>query len=189
MQPAAKKVALIGTQKVGKTALLTKFHFGTFNKNTVATVGASFILHHFMINGRDESFQIWDTAGQERYRSLGPIYYRDASCAIAVFDLTVPESFEEMKIYINQFKSHCQNYAHICVVGNKKDIYKEGSDFDIKIAERYVEEEGFTLHLTSALTGEGVNIPFQEVAEKACAQVDSEQRSIDLSKSERHTCC
>ena len=97
-RPKAKvsKMALIGTQRVGKTSLLTKFHFGTFDKNTIATVGASFILHQFKINGEEVSFQIWDTAGQERYRSLAPIYYRDASCAIAVFDLSAPDSFEKM---------------------------------------------------------------------------------------------
>lgn len=32
--------------------------------------------------------QIWDTAGQERYRSLTPMYYRGASSAIIVYDIT-----------------------------------------------------------------------------------------------------
>ena len=33
-------------------------------------------------------FQIWDTAGQEKYHTLAPMYYRGASAAIVVYDIT-----------------------------------------------------------------------------------------------------
>lgn len=32
--------------------------------------------------------EIWDTAGQERYHSLAPMYYRGATAAIIVYDIT-----------------------------------------------------------------------------------------------------
>lgn len=33
-------------------------------------------------------FEIWDTAGQERFRSLSPMYYRNAQAAVVVYDIT-----------------------------------------------------------------------------------------------------
>lgn len=186
------KLALIGTQRVGKTSLLTKFHFGNFEKNTIATVGASFILHTFKINGNDVSFQIWDTAGQERYRSLAPIYYRDALCAIAVFDLTIPQTFEEMKIYVEQFKQHCSDYYHIAIVGNKLDLVPQAGSVDVQQIERWAKNEGFSFHRTSASTGEGVNETFQHIAETVANRMSAQavNESIDIEESnEKKGCC
>jgi Ras-related protein Rab-6A len=38
-------------------------------------------------------FQIWDTAGQERFRSLVPMYLRDADIALLVYDITSEVNF------------------------------------------------------------------------------------------------
>ena len=184
------KLTLIGTQKVGKTSLLSKFHFGTFEKNTVATVGASFVVHRFSVLGKDYQFQIWDTAGQERYRSLGPIYYRDASCALSVFDLTSIESFEEMKIYINQFKLHCSNYVHIAIIGNKLDLIEEKSTIETDKIQNWAKKEGFSFHLTSALTGEGVNHMFQSIAEIVTSlSSNSLNNNLNNNNNNKNSCC
>ena len=45
------------------------------------------------------NFEIWDTAGQEKYRSLTQIFYKDASIAILVYDITNKDSFEELQNY------------------------------------------------------------------------------------------
>lgn len=186
------KMALIGTQRVGKTSLLTKFHFGNFEKNTIATVGASFILHTFKINDADVSFQIWDTAGQERYRSLAPIYYRDALCAIAVFDLTLPNTFDEMKIYVDQFKQHCSDYYHIAIVGNKLDLVPQAGSVDVQAIEKWAKSEGFSFHKTSASTGEGVSETFQHIAETVANKMSNQSvnEAVDLEETtEKKKCC
>jgi small GTP-binding protein len=57
-------------------------------------------------DGRSLKFDIWDTAGQERYRSLAPLYYRNASAAVIVFDLTSKDSFDGSRRWVEDFQEH-----------------------------------------------------------------------------------
>ena len=41
-----------------------------------------------LVDDRLVTMQLWDTAGQERYKSLAPMYYRNANCAVVVYDIT-----------------------------------------------------------------------------------------------------
>ena len=50
--------------------------------------------------GTTLKLQIWDTAGQEKYRSVTPIYYRDAAAAICVFDVTSEVSLEAAERWV-----------------------------------------------------------------------------------------
>uniref|UniRef100_A0A1X7TC33 Uncharacterized protein n=1 Tax=Amphimedon queenslandica TaxID=400682 RepID=A0A1X7TC33_AMPQE len=49
---------------------------------------ASFMSKSLTVDNSTIKFQVWDTAGQERYRSLLPMYYRNAVAAIVVYDTT-----------------------------------------------------------------------------------------------------
>ena len=61
------------------------------------TIGAAFLTQAVVLEDSTVKFEIWDTAGQERYRSLAPMYYRGASAAIVVYDITNAESFKGKK--------------------------------------------------------------------------------------------
>lgn len=41
--------------------------------------------------------KIWDTAGQEKFRSMTPLYFRDANGVILVFDVTRPSTFASLR--------------------------------------------------------------------------------------------
>ncbi len=47
-----------------------------------------------------------DTAGQERYSSLAPLYYRGASAAAVVYDVTNPESFSKAKYWVSELQKN-----------------------------------------------------------------------------------
>ncbi len=105
------KVVLLGDQGVGKTSLITRFMYDSFDKNyqvcpsqllptaanllTAAvlvssqpTIGIDFLSKTMYLEDRTIRLQLWDTAGQERFRSLIPSYIRDSSIAVIVYDIT-----------------------------------------------------------------------------------------------------
>jgi Ras-related protein Rab-21 len=70
------------------------------------------------------NLSIWDTAGQERFHALGPIYYRDASGALLVYDITDAESFNKVKNWVKELKKIVGNDIIIVIAGNKIDLEK-----------------------------------------------------------------
>ena len=48
---------------------------------------------------------IWDTAGDERFRSIMPLYYRDAQIALLVFDLTDAQTFKGVDYWLGELES------------------------------------------------------------------------------------
>ena len=44
----------------------------------------------------DIKLQLWDTAGEERFRSLTPMYYKDAQAILVTFALNDAESFDNL---------------------------------------------------------------------------------------------
>jgi small GTP-binding protein len=97
----ACKVVLLGESGVGKTCIISRFINDTFDDGSVTTTGASYVSKNMLFNDYNQvlNFEIWDTAGQEKYRSLTSIFYKDASIAILVYDITNGDSFEEIQKY------------------------------------------------------------------------------------------
>lgn len=60
-----------------------------FDDYRESTIGAAFLTQTISLDeATTVKFEIWDTAGQERYKSLAPMYYRNANCAVVVYDIT-----------------------------------------------------------------------------------------------------
>ena len=90
------KVVLIGGASVGKSAIFRRYMEGGFEKNSSATITASYLEKKVEIPGSSNylKIQLWDTAGSERFKTINRIYYRDASAALVVYDVTNPMSLE-----------------------------------------------------------------------------------------------
>ena len=96
------KVVLLGESGVGKTSIISRFIDDVFEEGLETTTGASYAGKNMVFKDYQNqvvNFEIWDTAGQEKYRALTQIFYKDASIAILVYDITNEESFEEIKNY------------------------------------------------------------------------------------------
>lgn len=64
--PLAKyKLVFLGDQGVGKTSLISRFMYDTFDNVYQATIGIDFLSKTMYLEDRTVRLQIWDTAGQE----------------------------------------------------------------------------------------------------------------------------
>ena len=105
------KVIVIGDCDVGKTSLLRRFCYKSFDTQSNATVGVDFHLSDVAITWRKRNvkvkLQLWDTSGEEKYKSLTSVYYRNADCVLVVFDLNSRSSFESIPGWLSAAYDHC----------------------------------------------------------------------------------
>lgn len=104
------KLVVLGAQGVGKTSMVNRFINPNAPLSAQSTIGASFT--STKIYDPDSSttvrLQLWDTAGQERFRSISKLYYRGANAGILCYDVTDERSWEEMKIWLEEMREHCE---------------------------------------------------------------------------------
>ncbi|KAG6820651.1 hypothetical protein H0H93_013850 [Arthromyces matolae] len=62
--PKRTKIVLLGDQSVGKTSLITRFMYDTFDNTYQATIGIDFLSKTMYLEDRTVRLQLWDTAGQ-----------------------------------------------------------------------------------------------------------------------------
>ncbi|CAJ0941556.1 unnamed protein product, partial [Mesorhabditis belari] len=112
------KLLIIGDSGVGKSSLLLRFADNTFTENYITTIGVDFKIRTVDVDGQRVKLQIWDTAGQERFRTITSTYYRGTHGVIVVYDVTSGESFGNVKRWLHEIDSNCENVQKI-LVGNK----------------------------------------------------------------------
>lgn len=159
------KLVLLGDASVGKSCIVVRFAKDEFYEYQEPTIGAAFMTQSVNLGDSIVKFEIWDTAGQERYRSLAPMYYRGASAAVVVYDITNRESFDGAQTWVNELQAIQSNDIVIALAGNKDDL-DEDRAVDTEYVRRYADENNIFFLETSAKTGRHVNQLFQEIARK-----------------------
>ncbi|KKK18882.1 RAB GTPase Ypt5 [Aspergillus ochraceoroseus] len=141
-----------------------------FDDYRESTIGAAFLTQTISL---DESttvkFEIWDTAGQERYKSLAPMYYRNANCAVVVYDITQASSLDKAKSWVKELQRQANENIVIALAGNKLDLVTESPDkraIQTADAEAYAREAGLLFFETSAKTSSNVRELFTAIAKK-----------------------
>ncbi|XP_075591213.1 ras-related protein Rab-6-like [Dermatophagoides farinae] len=159
------KLVFLGEQGTGKTSIMTKFIYDSFDEDYQATIGIDFLAKTFRTNGEIIKLQLWDTAGQERFYSLIPSYLRDCSVAVIIYDITNKESFTKVDHWIDCIYNERGKEIVIAICGNKLDredqrkvSYDEGKEYAQKFNAIFFE--------TSAKTGENIITLFNEICKK-----------------------
>ncbi|KAG5192954.1 P-loop containing nucleoside triphosphate hydrolase protein [Tribonema minus] len=95
--------------------------------------GADFMTKSEELRGTPLLLQIWDTAGQERFHvgALGAGFYRGASAALIVYDVTSPASVKQVAMWrdelLERLDEESRQQFPIVVLANKANLVKEGS--------------------------------------------------------------
>jgi len=70
-------------------------------------------------------FQIWDACGQEIYLSLITNFYRCSSLAIMVYAINSKISFENIEMWLREFRTNSNPDAKVILIANKVDLEKQ----------------------------------------------------------------
>ncbi|MHA1231034.1 MAG: Rab family GTPase [Candidatus Helarchaeota archaeon] len=161
------KMLLLGAAAVGKTSLIQNFIKGKFEKEYKMTIGTDIFTKDVVVNYNDEdipvTLSIWDIAGQDRFAFFRTSFYKGASGAMIVFDLTRYSTFNPGVVnWLKELWGYTGRIP-IILLGNKNDLEKyravRGED-----AEKFAKKIPCVFLETSAKTGANVEKSFKTLA-------------------------
>ncbi|KAI8942673.1 Ras- protein Rab6, variant 2 [Plenodomus lindquistii] len=158
------KLVFLGEQSVGKTSLITRFMYDSFDNTYQATIGIDFLSKTMYLEDRTVRLQLWDTAGQERFRSLIPSYIRDSSVAVVVYDITNKKTFENTRKWVDDVRGERGNDVIIVLVGNKTDL-NDKREVTTQQGEEEAKKNNLMFIETSAKVGHNVKALFKRIAQ------------------------
>ncbi|KAL1601414.1 hypothetical protein SLS60_006327 [Paraconiothyrium brasiliense] len=208
------KIVSLGDSGCGKSSLTIRLCEGRFSPHHDVTIGVEFgsrivpvgppASHALSINNPSKSdsttapaknqkppeqkhmkLSLWDTAGQETYKSITRSYFRGASGALLVFDISRKNTFLSATSWLHDLRQIAEENIVVVLVGNKSDLAPAStvsgeSEADNKRqvskeeAEEWCKANGVMQYVeTSAKSGEGVERAFLEVAERIYQNIEA----------------
>ena len=148
------KLIFLGDQSVGKSCILNRFLNDTFIEDYQATIGLDFQSKNVQIDNQDIHLLLYDTAGQEKFRSLIPMYTRDANIILLVYEVTSKDSFLHLNHWLNDLTTVKKDEVIFVVVGNKTDL-EDKREVSREEGEQFAKDNDYLFAEVSAKYGEG----------------------------------
>lgn len=146
---------MIGDVGVGKTSLVRQFVHQVFDDTYLSTIGVRVDSKNMKIDGQEVNMLLWDLAGEMSQAKVFKDYLKGAHGVIAVFDITRPDSYENVLGIVSNEEWNISQIPSL-IIGNKNDLKVDG---DV--------ESGYTCDLfTSAKNNENVESVFDSIAKK-----------------------
>jgi small GTP-binding protein len=185
MSNSGYKVVMMGSVCVGKTSIVKNIFYGPHNFNSFecSTVGAAF---HSQKIDQNIKIDFWDTAGQERFSTLLKLYYRNASIAVIVYDISDYEETIDRCITLVKEVEATNDTTHFIIVGNKSDLTDEDK---CKQVDKYAKKKLTSSRIlafiqTSAKKNNNINILFKTIIDhiKQLYEKDKDKPKSDNDK-------
>ncbi|TEY40846.1 hypothetical protein BOTCAL_0417g00020 [Botryotinia calthae] len=201
------KLVCIGDSGTGKSSLTIRLCEGRFSPHHDVTIGVEFGSRIIPVgppnsegfkpksNTLDEEptpqpsatesdvpqkhmkLSLWDTAGQETYKSVTRSYFRGASGALLVFDISRRPTFEHVTDWLHDLRQIAEPDIVVVLVGNKSDLAtgeENKREVTVEEAEAWAKRNGVLEYVeTSAKSGEGVENAFARVAERIYMNIEA----------------
>lgn len=163
------KIVFLGEGAVGKTSLVGRFVYNSFEGDYLATIGTDIHLKMVQVEDTLVKLVIWDIAGQDNFSQLRRAYYQNASGAFFVFDTSRPETIARIDEWLKALHAVAGDIP-LVMLENKVDL-KSAVTKEQK--EQIIKKYGLKIIPTSAKEDTNVEDAFQEMTRKILTKARS----------------
>jgi small GTP-binding protein len=156
-----RKLCMLGGFGVGKTSLVRRFVHSVFSDTYLTTVGVKIDKKTVELAGKTVNLILWDLAGEDDLASLRMSYLRGAAGYLLIADGTRPATLDVARS-LNQRVEAEFGKLPFALLLNKSDLRDQWVIDDAEIAG--LNERGWWIRSSSAMTGEGVEEAFRDLA-------------------------
>jgi Ras-related protein Rab-2A len=103
---------------------------------------------------------------------------RSSIVAILVFDVTSPQSFENLQKWLDEIKNNATENIRVVVVGNKTDL-SDRRTVRKEVAQEFASNLGVPYFETSAKSGSNVCEIFTEPAKQLISDIESKRLIVN----------
>jgi small GTP-binding protein len=178
------KVCLVGEPAAGKTSLVRRFVFNTFDPKYFSTIGTNIwkkklqLTHPLNNDTFDVDMIVWDIMGQKQFRDLlRDAYFFGAKGVIVVCDSSRRETFDKLVHWIEAVTEITGDIPKF-LIANKIDL--GNLSFEESEMEEIAKSYDSPYQMTSAKTGEFVEEVFTSLATRIVQRrFDDAQADLD----------
>ena len=173
------KVILLGDGAVGKTSLIRRYVLDQFRDEYIQTIGTKVTKKEIKITAAnhqivDTTMMIWDIMGQrdyyrnhimqfDRYRPQTK-YYLGSKGAMVVCDITRRATLQNLPLWVNSI-FEAVGPVPLVFLANKSDV-EDGGQYTLEDLAQFSKQWDSPAFLTSAKSGENVDIAFYKLSER-----------------------
>jgi small GTP-binding protein len=165
------KISLVGDPNVGKTSLIRRFVYDTFDDRYLSTIGTKVVKRPVRVYDPETGgivelvLMIWDIMGEQGLRDLlRDAYFSGTRGVLAVCDVTRRDTLEGLPLWMRAVETVAGAVPTV-VLGNKADLGRQAHVAPEDLAA-LCTKRGWDHAVTSAKTGDGVSRAFMLLAQR-----------------------